>query len=198
MDSNSLDGSGTPNSIVFCELMGCQEKSDLDRIKSAIMAPFECVDKGPVRLFLGMEVHRDGELGEISLGHLQYIKDLLERYGYAQCRQLQHLGFKIHYKQSDAAFTGFVDADWAGDRIDRKSYTGYVYFLAGGPISWKSEKQRSVALSSTEAEYMALSTACKEAIVLRRLIIEIGCGEEDTSTVLYGDNLSAQQLAKNP
>ncbi|KAH8283294.1 hypothetical protein KR054_012523 [Drosophila jambulina] len=105
---------------------------------------------------------------------------------------------KLHYKSSNKALTGYVDADWGGDKTDRKSCTGYLFYLAGGPISWKSEKQRSVALSSTEAEYMALSSACKEAISLRRLILEIGCGEPGTSTIMNTDNLSAQQLAKNP
>ncbi|KAH8392285.1 hypothetical protein KR215_004727 [Drosophila sulfurigaster] len=105
---------------------------------------------------------------------------------------------KLHYKKCEQALVGYVDADWGGDHTDRRSYTGYVFYLAGGAISWKSEKQHSVALSSTEAEYMALSAACKEAVALRRLFIEIGCGDESTPTFLYGDNLSAQQLAKNP
>ncbi|XP_070068066.1 uncharacterized protein [Drosophila takahashii] len=105
---------------------------------------------------------------------------------------------KLHYKNSKEALSGYVDADWGGDKTDRKSRTGYVFYLAGKPISWKSEKQRSVALSSTEAEYMALSFACKEAISLRRLILEIGCGDSKTSTTMHTDNLSAQQLAKNP
>jgi len=87
---------------------------------------------------------------------------------------------KLHYMQCGQPFLGYVDADWAGDKVDRKSYTGYTYFLAGGPISWRSEKQRSVALSSTDAEYMAISSACKEAILMRRLINEIGCGDEKT------------------
>nr|XP_041630563.1 secreted RxLR effector protein 161-like [Drosophila kikkawai] len=108
------------------------------------------------------------------------------------------LEYKLHYKKTGQAFAGYVDADWGDDRLDRKSYTGYVFFLAGGPTSWKSEKQHSVALSSTEAEYMALSTACKEAVAMRRLIIELGCGDAETPTIVFGDNLSAQQLAKNP
>ncbi|XP_046868883.1 secreted RxLR effector protein 161-like [Drosophila willistoni] len=84
---------------------------------------------------------------------------------------------KLHYRSCGDALTGYADADWGGDVSNRKSYTGYVFFLAGGPISWKSEKQCSVALSSTEAEYMAMSSAAKEALHLRRLMIEIGCGD---------------------
>lgn len=62
----------------------------------------------------------------------------------------------------------------------------------------KSEKQCSIALSSTETEYMALSSTCTEAISLRRLILQIRCGESKKSRVLHTDNLSAQQLEKNP
>ena len=68
----------------------------------------------------------------------------------------------IYGKTSDP-LTGFVDADWANCEIDRKSYTGFVFILAGCPISWESRKQRTVALSSMEAEYMAISDATKEA-----------------------------------
>lgn len=65
------------------------------------------------------------------------------------------LNYALVYKRtSDINITGYADADWTNDAIDRKSYTGYVFILANGPIS---QKQRSVALSSTEAEYIALS-----------------------------------------
>jgi len=47
---------------------------------------------------------------------------------------------KLHYRQCGQPFLGYVDADWAGDKVDRKSYYGYNYFLAGGPFSWRSEK----------------------------------------------------------
>lgn len=57
---------------------------------------------------------------------------------------------------TDIFLEGFVDADWAGDKTDRKSYTGFVYKLSGSAIPWESRKQKTVALSSTEAEFMAL------------------------------------------
>ena len=63
----------------------------------------------------------------------------------------------------------YVDADWGSDVNDRKSTLGYVFTLSGGAISWSSKKQSTVALSSTEAEYIAGAHTAKEAIWLRRL-----------------------------
>jgi len=62
---------------------------------------------------------------------------------------------------------GYADADWASDRNDRKSTSGYVFILGGGTMSWSSKKQSAVALSSTEAEYIAGGHAAKEAVWLR-------------------------------
>lgn len=67
------------------------------------------------------------------------------------------INYSLKYEKEDSPLTAYVDSDWAGDASDRKSCTGYVMQLAGSPISWKSKKQRSVALSTMEAEYMALS-----------------------------------------
>lgn len=91
---------------------------------------------------------------------------------------------------------GFVDSDWGSDVSDRKSYTGYVFKCSGGAISWKSCKQKTVALSSTEAEYMAIIDACKEAIYLRNLINEIHGGFN--CITVYNDNQGANKLCYNP
>ncbi|GBP75030.1 Retrovirus-related Pol polyprotein from transposon TNT 1-94 [Eumeta japonica] len=64
---------------------------------------------------------------------------------------------------------GFVDADWGTNTIDRRSYTGVCFTLSGCVISWETRKQKTVALSSSEAEYMAITEACKEAVYLRNL-----------------------------
>ncbi|PAL11902.1 hypothetical protein B8W92_11625, partial [Moraxella osloensis] len=65
---------------------------------------------------------------------------------------------------------GYCDSDWAADKNDRKSVTGYVFMMAGAAITWKSKKQQTVALSSTEAEYMALGDAVKEVLWLTQLL----------------------------
>ena len=59
---------------------------------------------------------------------------------------------------------GYVDSEWAGDVDRRRSTSAYVFTLFGGAISWMSKRQVVVALSTTEAEYMAATHACKEAI----------------------------------
>ena len=69
----------------------------------------------------------------------------------------------------------FADADWAGDTEDRKSTNGFVVQLFGCSVSWVSKKQATVALSTAEAEYMALSALIQEIMWLHQLMIEIGC-----------------------
>ena len=62
-----------------------------------------------------------------------------------------------------------MDADWATDASDRKSVSGFLFFFQGSLISWSATKQKTVALSSTEAEYMAIAHAMREALWLRLL-----------------------------
>lgn len=92
---------------------------------------------------------------------------------------------------------GYSDADWAGDKEDRKSTSGYIFQIAGGPVSWRSKKQDTVALSTAEAEYVALSSAAQECVWLRRLNSELGNLSEGSTTILE-DNQSCIAMARNP
>jgi hypothetical protein len=92
---------------------------------------------------------------------------------------------------------GFVNADWANELSDRSSTSGYVYNLGGGAISWSLKKQTSIALSSTEAEYIAGAHAAKEVVWLRRLLTELGLHIDGPTTLLM-DNQSVMKIAKNP
>lgn len=78
---------------------------------------------------------------------------------------------------------GYSDSDWAGDKESRKSTSGFIIMLNGGPVSWCSKRQATVALSSTEAEYIALTLAAKEATWLRLLLTELGLLEPDQQHV---------------
>lgn len=107
------------------------------------------------------------------------------------------IDLKLIYQPEGNQLEGYVDSDWGGNSVDRKSYTGFIFYFGGSPITWESRKQKSVALSSTEAEYMAASEASKEAIYLKRLLAELNASNEDTVT-LHIDNQGAQKLAENP
>ena len=106
-----------------------------------------------------------------------------------------HLGVTYHY--GPTKLIGFADANWAGNTDNARSTTGYIFYLANGPISWKSKEQKTVALSSTEAEYMSLTAAAQEALHLRELL-PIFSIDVSLPTVIYEDNEGALQLANNP
>ena len=103
----------------------------------------------------------------------------------------------IVYGGADAPLTGYTDADWAGDHDSARSTSGFEFTLNGGAISWKSSKQKSIAKSTCEAEYMAQSEAAQDAVWTRSLLSELGeC--LDGPTPILGDNQGAIALAKNP
>ncbi|KAG8492178.1 hypothetical protein CXB51_009620 [Gossypium anomalum] len=90
---------------------------------------------------------------------------------------------------------GYVDADFAGDLDRRRSFTGYVFTIGGCAISWKATLQTTVALSTTEAEYMAITEACKEAIWLKGLFSELN--EDLQISTVFCDSQSAIFLTKD-
>src|SRR5271170_3957643 len=100
-------------------------------------------------------------------------------------------------KNANIVAEGFSDADWASDRTDRKSILGYVFTLGGGAIAWSSKKQQTVTLSSTEAEYMAVTRASQHAIWLRKFFAASGFTQTGPSRILL-DNRSALDLVYNP
>jgi hypothetical protein len=100
-------------------------------------------------------------------------------------------------EEGRARLTGFSDADMAGDVDTRKSTTGIVFFLGGNIITWQSSKQKVVALSSCEAEYIAAATAACQGVWLARLVTDMA-GVEPGVPELKVDNQSAIALSKNP
>ena len=91
----------------------------------------------------------------------------------------------------------FSDADWGGDIITRRSTTGYIIFAAGGPISWQSKLQPTVATSSLESEYMALYAGLHELVWIRGVMKELKCPLSEPTPFLV-DSKSALDLAHNP
>jgi hypothetical protein len=106
--------------------------------------------------------------------------------------------YGLDYVRGDGvSLVGYTDSDWAGCAADRKSTSGCCFSLGSGLVSWFSRKQKSVALSSAEAEYMAASQASCEAIWLRKMLVGL-FGQEMSPTVIHCDNQSCIKLSENP
>ena len=103
----------------------------------------------------------------------------------------------LYSKEGSKDCVGYSDADWAGDVEDRKSTSGYLFQISGAAVSWRSKKQTCVALSTAEAEYMALASAAQEAIWMRQLTSDLK-SESTEATVIFEDNQSAICMAQNP
>ena len=102
----------------------------------------------------------------------------------------------ITYRGSSTELKAYCDADYAGDIDTRKSTTGYVFMMNGGAISWNSKRQPTVAVSTTETEYMAAAAAVKEGLWMRKLLESLDIKVDKINIMC--DNQSAIKLLKNP
>src|SRR5579871_5782029 len=105
--------------------------------------------------------------------------------------------FGITYGNTKIKLEGYSDTDWGGNLDNRRSTTGYLFTYRSRATSWKGKQQTTVALFTTEAEYMAAIQATKEAIWLQGLLTELG-RNEDKLVLIQIDNQSCIALAKNP
>lgn len=114
-------------------------------------------------------------------------------------RILRYLSGTIDYKlrfsrERSTDLYAYCDSDWASDADKRRSCSGYLMIMSNGAISWCSKRQSIVALSSTEAEYVALSSAVCELVWIKQLTKEINCEMRNPTRILC-DNQSAIKLA---
>eukprot|EP00253_Pinus_taeda_P022896 PITA_22896 len=103
----------------------------------------------------------------------------------------------LRYTAGDVRLLRYIDANWVGSVMDRKSTSGCCFSLGSTSISWMSKKQKSVALSTAEAEYIAASMASCEVVWLRKLFSELFGFILDT-TMIMCDNQSRICLSENP
>jgi hypothetical protein len=110
------------------------------------------------------------------------------------------LGLKLEPKVMDGDWLWdlvvYSDSDWAGDKDNRRSVSGFIMFLCGVPIIWRSKQQRSVALSSSEAEFVAASEAVKEVIFVLQ-VLESMAIKVVTPVVVRVDNMGAIYMTEN-
>jgi len=106
-------------------------------------------------------------------------------------------------KSSSCVLQGYSDADWSGDHQTRRSTTGFTFIFGGAAVSWGSKLQKTVALSTMEAEYMALCEASKEAVWLNKLAQSVAT--QGLRTAISGgpinikvDNSRCIDFSKNP
>jgi hypothetical protein len=102
---------------------------------------------------------------------------------------------RLVFGNGDGALTGYINSDFEGDLDKMRSLTGFIFTLGECAISWKSQLQPTVALSSTEAEYMTITEAIKEAIWLKAFVDEL-CSFIGL-IVVFCDNQSAVHLTKD-
>lgn len=105
--------------------------------------------------------------------------------------------YRLTYKQSpeETMTHGYCDADWASSGDDRRSCTGYTFLFQGGAISWNSRRQPTVALSTTEAEYMSLSSCVQEALWLKQFQESFWPHLKNEAMTIYSDNQSSIKLS---
>uniref|UniRef100_A0A2N9EIU4 Reverse transcriptase Ty1/copia-type domain-containing protein n=1 Tax=Fagus sylvatica TaxID=28930 RepID=A0A2N9EIU4_FAGSY len=129
----------------------------------------------------------------LSAPHSTHYAAVLHILRYIKGTMFHGLHFSAH---STLDLCAYSDADWAGDPTDRRSTTGFCFFLGDSLISWRSKKQHIVSRSSTEAEYRALADTTSELLALRWLLEDMGL-THSSPTIIHCDNRSAIQIAHN-
>ncbi|GLJ52115.1 hypothetical protein SUGI_1108460 [Cryptomeria japonica] len=161
----------------------------IEECKRDLATEFEMKDLGLMHYFLGMEVWQTN--GEIFLGQGKYCFEILKRFRMEDCKAMS-TPMITNWRKVDTSkekdvdptlyrysrgegirLMGYTDADWAGSTTDKRSTSGCCFSLGLGVVSWFSRKQKSVALSSAESEYIAASMATCEAIWLRKLLVAL-------------------------
>ncbi|KAL2649438.1 hypothetical protein R1flu_017566 [Riccia fluitans] len=130
--------------------------------------------------------------GTANLGLLFPYSNKLELQGFVN--SALQAGCEWHLEEDLEIFT---DSDWAGDKETRRSTRGYVFRLGDSLLSWCSKRQPTVSLSSTEAEYRAMTEGAKELVWLRGVLQELGISL-NLPTPLWCDNLSSIKISRNP
>ena len=188
-------------------LAGCKpSKTPMEpRLKLSKLSTAPAVDSTQYRSIVGSLRYLVNSRPDLafSVGYVsRFMENPTTEHMAAVKRVLRYISGTLHYgcqykRKREAQLMGYSDSDHAGDIDTRKSTSGVLFFLGNNLITWQSQKQKVVALSTCEAEYMAATTAACQGVWLARLLAELK-GKESSAISLKIDNQSAFQLSKNP
>ena len=173
----------------------------LDKEKEPTPNPFPSL----VGALLYLSTHTRPDIGHAVNALCSFCGHPGEEHWTAAKRVLRYLrGTRTHcitfHYSPNLVVSAACDSDWAGDWCGpvatARSTTGFVVWVAGGVISARSRKQSVVALSTCEAEYMAISAAVQEIIYIRQLLVDMSC-RQTSPTIILCDNTAAVQLTSN-
>ena len=174
---NSLDEKDHMSKVPYASAIG------------SIMYAMVCT-RPDVSYALSMTSRYQSNPGE---GHWTAVKNILK-----YLRRTKD-SFLVYGGEEKLVVKGYTDASFQTDRDDTVSQSGFVFCLNGGAVSWKSSKQETVADSTMEAEYIAACEAAKEAVWIRKFIIDLGVVPSIADPIdLYCDNNGAIAQAKEP
>ena len=173
-----------------------------------LQKPEVCEEKYPYRNAIGMLTYLSSRTRPDISFTVHKLAQFNNSYDKTHWACIKHLlrylkktrNFTLHYsrkKISQNYVSGYSDSDHGGDRIDRKSTSGYVFIFCGGPISWKSKKQSRQSLSSTEAEITAACSAVRHAIWMKNVFKDL-IGTTVTPMIIKIDNNNAIRALENP
>eukprot|EP00253_Pinus_taeda_P017175 PITA_17175 len=145
-------------------------------VKRTLHDRFLITDMHPLHFFLGLEISQDAIGIKLSQAKpdLSYAVGVVSRY-MQEPQEQGTITFGIHYEIGTAlSLLGFIDSDWTGDNIDRKSTSRYSLSLGYSPICWSSKKQVAIVLSSADAEDRGVVNITIQALWLQHFLTELG------------------------
>ena len=192
-------------------LVASQKESNIVRVEKLLSSNFDINNLGKAKHYLSLEIFQDKNTSvinsrpdiaasililarKVSSPTQEDWSELKRVLKYLKGTQNYFLRLSHNHVKSNK-LVGYADANWAEDRIDRKSNSGFVFQINCGKISWSCRKQTIVALSTTEAEFVALSEACKEGIWIKQLLDDMYL-PQNYPTIIYEDNQSCLYMIK--
>nr|GEW90532.1 ribonuclease H-like domain, reverse transcriptase, RNA-dependent DNA polymerase [Tanacetum cinerariifolium] len=186
-------------------------KEEIDKFKAQMEEKFKMSDLGLLAYYLGMEVTQTND--DISIKQSAYANKILKEAGMIDCNETwipmdpgirltkiteRTMDYGITYKHNGGnKIHGYSDSSYGVNTQEGKGTTGIIFYYGESPISWSTQKQATVALSSCESEFITTTAVATQALWLKRLLSKLTHSQEEKVTIQV-DNKSVISLMKNP